>query len=210
MSERRIFYFPIIHSQSEMGNLGQSILKATQKKLGRRGWRRKLDLVGQFWSSVEKIVLHDLALPYAKTRVYQDGLPICDKEAEIVEDIAKKGSPNHQLLLRLKEKGATIMGTESADLLIQEYQLAKKLLGAKNPQESLRLKAEQKETSDVLLEKRDAFIAERIGQTLQAGETGLLFLGMLHNPVARLPPDIQVLFPLGNLLNDRISGLNTP
>lgn len=40
--------------------------------------------------------------------------------------------------------------------------------------------------------KRDAFIAGRIDETLQDGETGILFLGGNHNVESRLPGDIQI------------------
>ncbi|HWR11650.1 MAG TPA: hypothetical protein VN445_07505 [Rectinemataceae bacterium] len=116
------------------------------------------------------------------------------------------GSLNHRLLLRLKEKGATIMGTESAELLIEEYQLAKKILEAGNAREAVITEAKHRETSDLLLEKRDAFIAARIDQTLRMGETGILFLGMLHNPAPHLPKDIRVMYPLGPLVNNLKSG----
>ncbi|MEI8242237.1 MAG: hypothetical protein WCI17_03130 [bacterium] len=200
VSNRTLLYFPIVHSQSEMGKLGKTIRKVTQQKLGRRVWQRKVDLVDRFWEHLAEIVFQDLAIPYARTRVYQDGLPVCDKEIEIVTEIAKLGSPNHRLLLQLREKGATIMGTESAELLIREYRLAKEILNAGDAREALELEAQQKAAGEQLLEKRDAFIAARIDQTLLAGETGLLFLGMLHSPVARLPPDIRVLYPLEGLL----------
>jgi len=39
-----------------------------------------------------------------------------------------------------------------------------------------------------------------IDQTLQAGETGLLFLGLLHNPAVLLPEDIDVRYPLNRPL----------
>jgi hypothetical protein len=206
MRLRTLIYFPVMHSQSEMGGLAESITRVTQQRLGQCVWQRRVDLVERFWLGIETIVFKDLALPYAQTRVYQDGLPICDKEAEIVADIAKMGSPNHQLLLRLKEKGATIMGTESAELLIEEYHLAKKILEATNARDVMRIEAQQKTASDRLLEKRDAFIAARIGQTLLAGETGILFLGMLHNPLAHLPADIHVLCPLDGLLKEETRG----
>jgi hypothetical protein len=180
-----------------MGALGQSIMRVTEQKLGRLGWQRKVDLVERFWTSVAAIVFTDLALPFAQTRLYQDGLPVCGKEDEIVADIAAMGSPNHQLLLRLKDQGARIMGTESAELLIEEYQLAKRLLGAKDAGEAMALEVEQKTTSDLLLARRDAYIAARIGETLQPGETGILFLGLLHDPLGRLASDIEVICPLG-------------
>ena len=43
-----------------------------------------------------------------------------------------------------------------------------------------------------ILDMRDLYIAERIGQTLKQGETGLIFLGMLHSLKGRLPDDIRV------------------
>jgi hypothetical protein len=132
--------------------------------------------------------------------VYQDGLPICDKEEEIVADLAKMGSPNFKILLRLKEVGATIMGTESSSLLIEEYHQTKQILKISEAGGSIQdanVIEKHRKASSLLLEKRDAFIAARIDQTLQSGETGILFLGMLHNPVKFLPSDIHVQYPIG-------------
>jgi hypothetical protein len=64
----------------------------------------------------------------------------------------------------------------------------------------------QKEAGNLLLAKRDAFIAARIDQTLSAGETGVLFLGMVHNPVGCLPEDIQVHYPMQHLSDKRKKG----
>jgi len=202
MTSRTLFYIPIVHSQSDMGTLSESIKKVTLQKLGERTWRRKHNLIEQFWSGIEA-TLDTLSLSYAQTRVYQDGLPVCDKEIEIVTEIAKKGSPNHRLLVRLMEKGATIMGTESAELLIEEYHLIKKILESEDVKKALEIEARQKEVGDLLLEKRDAFIAERIATTLKEGETGILFLGMLHNVADCLPEDIHVLYPITRPLNKK-------
>ncbi len=201
MISRVLNYFPIVHSQSEMGSLGQAIMKVTQQKFGKRAWQDKVDLVSRFWCCIEDVVFKNLALPYSRTRVYQDGLPVCDKVEKIVEEIAGMGSQNHRLLLRLKENGATIMGTESAELLIEEYRLAKNILEVNDARKAVKIEAQQKAASERLLEQRDSFIAARIAQTLQAGETGVLFLGMLHNPVAGLPSDIQVCYPIAGLLD---------
>jgi hypothetical protein len=46
--------------------------------------------------------------------------------------------------------------------------------------------------SQLVLEKRDQFIAGRVDETLQAGEVGLMFLGLLHALERFLPPDIQM------------------
>ena len=50
---------------------------------------------------------------------------------------------------------------------------------------------------DTLLERRDRYVADRINRTLGAGETGILFMGMLHEVTRSLEPDIQVVYPLG-------------
>ena len=199
MISRTLLYFPIIHSQLDMGALSESIRKVTLRKLGERVWRRKVNLVKRFWSDVE-VILNKLTLSYAQTRVYQDGLPVCGKELDIVTELAKKGSPNHQILVRLIEKGATVMGTESAELLIEEYHLIQSILKTGDVQDAVAIEGRQKAASDLLLKKRDEYIAARIDQTLQAGETGILFLGMLHNPAVLLPEDIHVRYPLNQPL----------
>jgi hypothetical protein len=185
-----------------MGALSESIRKVTLQKLGERVWRRKINLVKQFWADLESI-LDRLSLVYAQTRLYQDGLPVCDKEQDIVTELAKKGSPNHELLVRLMEKGATVVGTESAELLIEEYHLIKKILETGNAHDAMAIEARQKAAGDLLLAKRDAFIAERIATTLQAGETGVLFLGMLHNISALLPADMEVFYPMNRPLGKK-------
>jgi hypothetical protein len=195
MTSRTLLYFPIVHSQADMGALSESIRKVTLQKLGERVWRQKVNLVKRFWLDVENI-LHKLTLPYAQTRVYQDGLPICGKELDIVTELAKKGSPNHQILVNLIEKGATVMGTESAEMLIEEYHLIKRILETGDVNDAIAIETRQKAASDLLLKKRDEFIAARIDQTLQAGETGVLFLGMLHNISALLPENIHVHYPM--------------
>jgi hypothetical protein len=199
MASRTLLYIPIIHSQSDMGVLSESIRKVTLQKLGERVWRRKINLIKQFWSDIER-TLQTFPLAYDLARIYQDGLPICGKELEIVTELAKKGSPNHQILVRLMEKGATVMGTESSELLIEEYHLIKRILETGDVKDAIAIEARQKAASDLLLKKRDEFIAARIDQTLQPGETGILFLGMLHNIAGLLPGDILVNYPISRPL----------
>ena len=47
-----------------------------------------------------------------------------------------------------------------------------------------------------LLVRRDQYIANRINRSLSAGETGILFLGMLHAVERYLDPDIRVVHPV--------------
>ena len=39
-------------------------------------------------------------------------------------------------------------------------------------------------------------MAQRINDTLKDGETGILFLGMLHSVERYLHPDVKVIYPL--------------
>ena len=193
-SKRVLICVPIIHTQVDMGALNEPIQRLKVKKLGKKIWERNLALVNNFWTEIEQAT-ENLALPYERVRLYQDGLPVCGRESEIVTDLAQAGSRNHQLLLKLKQKGAVLMGTESAELLVEEYQLAKQVLAEEMSRGSARQTARGKALQDSLLKRRDQFIGGRISQTLLTGETALLFVGMLHAVEPWLDQDIQVLRP---------------
>jgi hypothetical protein len=194
---RRLIYLPIIHTPADMGALKDSVTRATLERAGRLGLSRKEIAVRQVWDQIEK-ALETLKLAYERVRLYQDGLPVCGREAQIVTELAQAGSRNHQLLLRLMAKGATLMGTEAADLLVEEYQLARQTLGRRPPRAAGR-EAARRSAGDSLLQRRDQFMARQINDTLQRGETGILFLGMLHSLEKYLAKDIQVIYPLQHL-----------
>ena len=88
------------------------------------------------------------------------------------------------------------MGTESADLLLEEYQLVQQVLSAQGLGEVERVQARQESLSHSLLARRDRYISERINETLREGETGILFLGMLHSLEEKIAKDIQVHYPI--------------
>ncbi len=195
-SDRRVLLcIPIVHTQADMGALNEPIQRLKVKKLGKKVWENNLQRVQNFWTQIEQ-AMEGLTLSYEKVRLYQDGLPVCGHELEIVTDLARAGSRNYRLLLKLKEKGAMVMGTESSELLLEEYQLAKQGFAEEMPPGSDRRGAAEKSLQDSLLKRRDQFIARRISQTLLGGETGLLFVGMLHSVEPWLEQDIQVFHPL--------------
>jgi hypothetical protein len=198
--ERTLIYFPIVHTQADMGALSESIKRLKVKRLGRKGWERNVNLVDKLWAQIEQAI-ESLILPYERVRLYQDGLPVCGREVEIVTELAKAGSRNHRLLLCLREKGATIMGTESSELLVEEYQLVKETFASAKPAVVPRGEARQKALRDSLLKRRDQYIARRINDTLLGGETGLIFLGMLHAVGPWLDKDIRVVYPIHQPLN---------
>jgi len=191
---RTLIYFPIVHTQADMGALQKSVARATLEKSGRAGLARKTAAIDRIWTEIEAAI-DALALSFDRVRLYQDGLPVCGREAEIVAELAQAGSRNHQLLLRLMAQGAVLMGTESGDLLVQEYQLARQSLTTRLPR-AAGVAAAQRGLSEALLQRRDQFMAQRINETLRNGETGILFLGMLHSLERRLHPDVKVIYPL--------------
>lgn len=192
---RTLIYFPILHSQADMGGFRESIRKATLQRSGERAWKRKVTLIEERWAKIEKAI-DGLNLAYEKVRLYQDGLPVCGREEQIVADLAEAGSRNHRLLLRLMKKGARLMGTESAALLLEEYELEKCVLSAGSNLDRAGMPARFQALSSSLLKRRDGFIAGRIQTTLLQGETGILFLGLLHSLQEWLEKDIRVLYPI--------------
>ena len=191
--ERKLVYIPIIHTVADMGTLGASIRGMKLSALGRQGLTRNAAVVEKMWEEIESVVAN-LPVPPGTVRVYQDGLPVCGHEQEIVSELAGAGNRNHRLLLKLQARGATLMGTESPELLVEEYQLATAAFASGA---TVRTEIRQKQLRDTLLEKRDRYIADRINGTLGAGESGILFLGMLHEVTRYLDPDINVVYPLG-------------
>lgn len=186
---RVLLYFPILHTEADMGALRDAVQRMTVRKVGRRGWARTRQLVDELWEGIERAIA-GLDLCWQRVRVYQDGLPECGRELEIVAELAQAHSRNHELLWRLHQHGATLMGTESPDLLMTEYRFARETLASPNRA------APQKAARDALLAQRDRHIAARINSTLRRGETGILFLGALHSAVGLLDKDIRVVCPL--------------
>jgi hypothetical protein len=183
-----------------MGALSEPIRRLKVKRLGRLGWERNVNRVDKLWAQIEQAI-ESLVLNYERVRLFQDGLPVCGREAEIVAELAQAGSRNHRLLLRLGEKGATIMGTESSALLVEEYQVVKEDFAARRFQARVAGPARSKALRESLLKRRDQYIARRINGTLRRGETGLMFLGMLHSLGPWLDKDIRVVYPIHQPLN---------
>lgn len=174
---RKLYLIPVIHSEQDMGSLIDQIRQEYVRQHGLEKWTEHLDTIRKLWIEIRRTV-ESLNLPYEKVRLYQDGLPECGKEKEIIGEIASTGSPNHLLLLDLIGMGATLMGTEDAKLLLAEY--------------GIHTKSDRDNRSRELLGKRDRHIASRINSTLLEGETGLLFIGLAHNVTPFLDEDIRV------------------
>lgn len=183
---RTLIVIPIIHSEQDMGSLLEQIKQEYVTRYGREKWTEHLKSIDEVWTGIRQVITA-LVLPYASVRLYQDGLPLCGKEADIVKDVAAQGSKNHQLLVELMAQGARLTGTEDPRLLLQEYQFHQGAGDGSPGHENQRAQQSRR-----LLSARDRFIAQRIDSTLAAGEIGLLFLGLAHSVETFLPTDILV------------------
>lgn len=192
---RRLVYVPIVHSEADFGSLTHSLRKRYIDRFGLSNWRERIRGVDALWQEIRRRVLA-LEIDFHQLKVYQDGLPICGRELEIVRDLARQGSKNHQLLVELAERGAAIMGTEDAQLLVQEYlRLRDGLQGDGETGDRLSPPAGARAGSaEDTLSRRDLYISKRIRETLVEGETGLLFIGLLHRVDEKLSQDMEITY----------------
>jgi hypothetical protein len=189
---RALIYFPIIHSPKDLGTLNKAVSDLRTEEQA----QKYLDAVEHFWAMIATTI-EGLGLDYTNLKLYQDGLPVCGKEKEIVADVAESGSQNYRLLQTLLHKGAVLMGTESPELLVQEHALMSQLLKPGEPTEASLITAQE------LLCQRDEYIAQRIDKTLQDNEMAILFLGLMHNIEPKLPKDIVLIQPLGKPIGQK-------
>jgi hypothetical protein len=193
-----LYVIPIVHNEADLGSLAEAT-RRNSAGADARAWGLKQVAIAQFWKQV-RTWCSRLPANLSSFRLYQDGLPVCGTERAIVEELAAKGSENHRLLLELLERGATLEGTESGPLLVEEYNLAVAMLNPANaPVSAAGVAVATRPRSEQILHDRDRFIADRIAATLKPGETGLLFLGYLHDVTSRLPAalDVQKVSRLG-------------
>ena len=186
-SMRTLIVVPIIHTEQDMGSLITQIKREYIARFGHEKWCQHLKSIDEVWQGIRQM-LTVLELPYQAVHLYQDGLPVCGKEVDIVRDVAAQGSTNHQLLVELMQRGATLQGTEDAQLLLQEYRLHQGDLRETSPEHE----QQRSDLSHSLLLQRDRFIADRINATLATGQIGLLFLGLAHSVETLLDADILV------------------
>ena len=174
---RKLFYIPIVHTPEDLGSHLAEAKREYIAKYGLTKWREHIEAVDKFWRELSGILL-DLPVDHTKMKLYQDGLPVFGREMELIEELAGNGNRNYQLLLELVKKGATVVGSEDPELLIEERDRL--------------IKNGANGSYDGLMARRDEYIAQRIASTLKDGEMGLLFMGALHRVVDKLPEDIEI------------------
>lgn len=195
---RELVYVPIIHGAVDMGTKAELLKQEFVRRFGPEKWSERHALIEEVWHGVrERLLAQDLR--WEKTRLYQDGLPVCGRELEIVREVAAQGSKNYELVLELVGKGARLEGTEDPALLLREYEFTSAVLSGQQEKRRQRANEQYAREGPKILKARDRFISRRIDQTLLDGEVGVLFLGMLHQVDRLLPKAIRVRYLIHRL-----------
>jgi len=190
MQQRTLIHIPIVHSEEDMGSLSDDLRQTYIRQRGFEAWEKSRLIIKKFWADIDASV-SALDVNFHRMRIYQDGLPVCGFEAKIVRDLAEgpTSGKNYQILAKLMDLGARLEGTENLEFLLKEREMLKS--GNADSECSTNLASPLVKSK--LLDERDCFIASRIDTTLQSGEVGILFLGVLHNAATKLPATIKVM-----------------
>ena len=190
MTTRTLLYVPIIHGDRDLGRIGAVVEKRSAEICGKEHWEKHKKVVTRFWEAIEDYFKN---LEVVGLKIYQDGW-IVEGELgrKIIEQGAAEGSCNYQIVLELIKRGGKIQKTEDVALLMKEYERILRLAQMRSPWERATAQVVNGFGEDLLLEKRDRFIASTINETLMTRETGVLFVGAFHDVRSHLPDDIAV------------------
>jgi len=181
-----------------MGSVAEPLKKEYIRRYGLKRWDEHIEAINSMWQGIRQKIF-DLGLDYHKTKVYQDGLPVCNKELAIAYDLAQGCNENYKIILELVRRGANLVGTEDPGLLLEEYNYIKSVTKINNLNEKGKaIKKYEKRALDIL-KRRDEYIANRIGETLMEGETGILFMGLKHQVDKKLSKDIEISYVIYRL-----------
>ncbi len=192
--KKKLLIIPVAHSEAEMGSLRNDISRIIEEAMGRERRERHRKEVYIFWKRLNELlerILKDVDME--KVKIYQDGIPIGGElGVKLVEECAKKGSQNFQIVSSLIRNGATLEKTEDAQLLKEEYEILKDIVSAKTANERETLAEKHKKRLYEVTEERDRYIAGRIEETLGEGMLGILFIGATHTISPYVSSEIDV------------------
>ena len=187
---RKLIYVPVIHVESDLGSIAPEIDKKSAEVCGKERWEKHKQTVVTFWDVIEGFFRK---LDAGNLKIYQDGLMAGgDLGLRIVEEGAKRGSRNYQIVRDLMKRGAEIRKTEDVELLKEELNQILRIAQNSSAWEKTVAHIGKEVDRETLLEKRDRFIAKTISGTLEDGESGVLFIGAFHDVVRHLARDIVV------------------
>ena len=188
---KTLILVPVIHMSSDMGSLAKDLNRRGIAELGEELWKEHIKTVESFWD----VVSHYFdSVDVSGMKIYQDGM-IAEGEVgqKIVEEGAKSGSKNYELVSELLKRGAILIKTEDFKLVKKERDRLIAITQVKSLPKKLIAFMKYKVTKNRLLNKRDKFIARRIDETLNQDETGIIFIGAFHNIKERLPKDVRTI-----------------
>jgi hypothetical protein len=187
---KTLIYVPIIHTSADLGSLAKDVAARGIVDLGAELWEEHIRTVEGFWDAISE---YFDSMNVSGMKIYQDGMVAEGEIGEkIVEEGRKSGSKNFELLSRLLKKGAFLVKTEDFNLVREERDRLLCITRAKTISQKISAFIKYKLTKNQLLNKRDKFIRERIDETLNHGEKGIVFIGAYHDIKKRLPKDIQI------------------
>lgn len=175
---------------ADLGSIAKSVDEKGIAGFGEGFWKKHKETISGFWDSISKYFAN---LEVQDFKIYQDGM-VTDGEVgqKIVEEGIKAGSKNYEIVADLLKRGAILAQTEDFKLVKEERDRLVAMTQAKSIPQKLIAFVKYKFVKDILLNKRDKFIANRINETLNNGATGIIFIGAYHNIKERLPKDIQI------------------
>jgi len=188
---KKLIYVPIIHMSADLGSIANHVDKRGIAVFGEEFWKKHREAVSGFWDSIVKYFTN---LEVKDFKIYQDGM-VADAEVgqKIVEEGVKSGSKNYEIIDDLLKKGAVLVKTEDFALVKEERDRIVKITQSATTTQKLIAYLKYKLAKNRLLKKRDNYIAKRIDETLDCGETGILFLGAYHDIIPKLAKNIQVI-----------------
>ena len=188
---RILIYVPIIHTSADLGSLAGDVTKRGIADLGEDVWKEHQRTVEGLWDAISH---YFDSVDVTGTKIYQDGMVVGGEIGQnIVEETAKAGSKNYELVSRLLKRGAFLVKTEDLRLVKEERDRLLTITQAKTITQKIIAFIKYKLIKNILLNKRDNYIAKRINETLNNGATGIIFIGAYHNIKKRLPKDIQIM-----------------
>lgn len=176
---------------ADLGSIANHVDKRGIAVFGEEFWKKHRETISGFWDSIVKYFSN---LEVNDFKIYQDGM-VADAEVgqKIVEEGVKSGSKNYEIIDDLLKKGAVLVKTEDFALVKEERDRIVKITQAATTTQKLIAYLKYKLAKNRLLKKRDNYIAKRIDETLDYGETGILFLGAYHDIIPKLAKNIQVI-----------------
>ena len=116
--------------ESDLGSEASAIDKESASVCGEERWAKHKETIAQFW---ESIAAYFATVDASNLKIYQDGLPAGGElGSKIIEEGARRGSKNYQIILSLMARSAETRKTEDPSLLKEEYKYITELTRSKS------------------------------------------------------------------------------